>query len=139
MRPLHRERDTAFWVIRVGVALMFVSFGLDKFDSRPNSEWVSIFARIGLGQWFRVFTGWAEIVGGILLLPPVTRRAAAAVLGVTMAGAAVAHLTVLRDPIAALIPLVLGGIAVATGLHEPAYDIRGFAFRSKQARAERTR
>jgi len=52
----------AFWVIRFSVALIFVSFGLDKFDSRPGSEWVLIFTRIGLGQWFRVFTGVVEVV-----------------------------------------------------------------------------
>lgn len=129
MKPLRTQRDAAFWVIRVGVAFLFVAFGFGKFDSRPNSEWVSIFAKIGLGQWFRVATGWTEIVGGILLLPPATRIAGAAVLGVTMAGAAVAHLTVLGDPVSAIVPLVLGAIAVTTGLREPSYDLRDFTIR----------
>lgn len=123
------QGDTAFWVIRCGVAFIFVAFGIDKFDTRPNGEWVTIFARIGFGQWFRIFTGWVEITGGLLLLPPLTRRAGAALLGVTMLGAAIAHVTRLGDPVAAIVPLVLGGIAVATGLHEAPYDIRNLTGR----------
>jgi len=129
MNPPGPPRDAAFWVIRFGVALIFVSIGLDKFDSHPGSEWVLIFARIGLGQWFRVFTGVAEVLGGVLMGPRRTSRLGAIVLAATMLGAAAAHLTVLRDPLAALIPLVLGGIAVAVGLHEPSYDIRALMAR----------
>jgi putative oxidoreductase len=131
---LHAARDPAF-VIRFSVALLFIMFGFDKFDARPNSEWVSIFARIGLGQWFRVVTGWVEIAGGILLLPRATSRAGATILGATMLGAAVAHLTVLGDPLAALVPLILGGIAVATGLHQPEYDVRAFTLRHRGERS----
>jgi putative oxidoreductase len=130
---LHAPRDSAF-VIRFAVALLFVMFGFGKFDSRPNSEWVSIFARIGFGQWFRVVTGWAEIAGGILLLLRVTSRVGAAILGATMLGAAVAHLTVLGDPLTAVVPLILGGIAVAAGLQEPEYDVRAFTLRHRAER-----
>ena len=129
MTALRAHRDASFWVIRAGVALVFVAIGVDKFDSRPHSEWVVIFARIGLGQWFRVVTGWVEIIGGLCLLPPMTRRAGAAMLGATMLGAAIAHVTVLGDPVTAIVPFVLGAIAVATGLREPAYDLREYTFR----------
>jgi putative oxidoreductase len=125
--------DTEFWVVRIGVALLFVGIGIDKFDARPNSEWVGIFARIGLGQWFRVATGWVEIAGGVLLLAGATRRLGTAILAATMLGAAVAHLTVLGDPFSALIPLVLGGIAVGIGLHDPAYDLRDLGRRGASA------
>jgi uncharacterized membrane protein len=127
-------RDPAF-VIRFAVAVLFVMFGFGKFDSRPSSEWVTIFARIGLGQWFRVVTGWTEIAGGILLLLRVTSRAGAAILGATMLGAAVAHLTVLGDPLTAVVPLMLGGIAVATGLQDPEYDVRAFTLRRRAERS----
>jgi hypothetical protein len=96
---------------------------------------VAIFARIGLGQWFGVVTGSVEIAGGILLLPRVTSRVGAAILGATMFGAAVAHLTVLGDPLVAVVPLILGGIAVATGLHEPEYDVRAFTLRRRAERS----
>jgi putative oxidoreductase len=135
VKPLRRQSDRAFWVIRFGVALIFVLIGLDKFGAPAHNEWIAIFARIGLGQWFRVVTGCTEIAGGLLLLARATSRAGAVVLGLTMLGAAVAHLTVLGDPLTALVPLVLGAIGVATGLHEPAYDVRGFVLRSKQTTA----
>jgi putative oxidoreductase len=129
MKPQPPRRDAAFWVVRFGVALIFVSFGLEKFDARPNSEWVSIFARIGLGQWFRVFTGVVEVLGGLLLGTRWTGRYGAVILAATMAGAATAHLTVLHDPVATIVPLALGGIAVAVGLQEPSYDIRALMAR----------
>jgi putative oxidoreductase len=114
----------SFSVIRFGVALIFVSFGLGKFDARPGGEWVLVFARIGLGQGFRVFTGCVEVVGGVLLGLRLTSRYGAIILAATMVGAALAHVTVLRDPVSAVVPLALGGIAVAVGLQEPSYDIR---------------
>jgi hypothetical protein len=39
--------------------------------SFPNgTEWVGLFRQIGLGQWFRYFTGAVEILGGVLVLVP---------------------------------------------------------------------
>jgi putative oxidoreductase len=135
MQPLGRQPDSAFWVVRFGVALIFVLIGLDKFGAPAHNDWIAIFARIGLGQWFRVATGCTEIAGGLLLLARATSRVGAVVLGLTMLGAAVAHVTVLGDPLIALVPLALGAIGVATGLHEPAYDVRGFVLRSKHSTA----
>jgi putative oxidoreductase len=85
---------------------------------------VRIFARIGLGQWFRVATGLIEVAGGALLILPITKRLGAAVLAITMVGACVAHITVLHDPLTSIVPAVLGGIAVVVGLDEPCYDMR---------------
>ena len=66
-----------------------------------------------------MFTGVVEVLGGLLLGTRWTGRYGAVMLAATMAGAAMAHLTVLHDPVAAIVPLVLGGIAVAVGLQEP--------------------
>lgn len=116
--------DPGAWIIRLAVAIIFVMIGVDKFDSHPNREWVRIFARIGLGQWFRVATGLIEVAGGALLILPITKRLGAAVLAITMVGACVAHITVLHDPVTCIVPTVLGGIAVVVGLDEPGYDMR---------------
>jgi hypothetical protein len=35
--------------------LLFIFVGKSKFAD--HSEWVTIFAKIGFGQWFRYFTG----------------------------------------------------------------------------------
>jgi uncharacterized membrane protein YphA (DoxX/SURF4 family) len=78
----------ADWVLRGAIALAFVLFGVEKFQSAPGTEWVKLFGQIGLGQWFRYFTGIVEIAGGVLVLIPWTARIGLAILAVTMAGAA---------------------------------------------------
>jgi hypothetical protein len=51
-----RDRLTD-WVLRGGVALVFVLFGMEKLQSRPDGSWVKFFAAIGFRQWFRYATG----------------------------------------------------------------------------------
>ncbi|MBZ5578803.1 MAG: DoxX family protein [Acidobacteriia bacterium] len=97
------------WAFRLGVAAVFVMFGLDKFPSDPHSEWVRIFRQIGLGDWFRYFTGVVEVAGGLLVLVPRTALAGMIVLAVTMAGAVLAHVFRLHDGAYALLP---GAIAL---------------------------
>ena len=82
-----RDRLTD-WVLRGGVALVFVLFGLEKFNSRPDASWVKFFTAVGFGQWFRYVTGIVEVAGGLLVLIPKAARAGLALLAVTMACAA---------------------------------------------------
>jgi putative oxidoreductase len=63
-----------------------------------------LFAKIGLGQWFRYFTGGLEVICAVLLLIPGTAAIAAALLACTMAGAVLTHLFLLRDGYAAVFP-----------------------------------
>jgi NADH:ubiquinone oxidoreductase subunit 6 (subunit J) len=70
-----------------------------------------VFDKVGLGQWFRYFTGFLEVAAGIGLL--ISRYAfyAAVLLAIVMVGAIVAHLTVLGgSPAAPVLLLVLSGI-----------------------------
>jgi len=76
------------WVRRGGVAFAFVLFGLDKFPSRPDAQWVKFFQEVGIGQWFRYLTGVVEVLGGLLVLIPQTARAGLALLALTMGSAA---------------------------------------------------
>ena len=76
------------WILRGGIALVFVLFGMEKFPSGPESSWVKMFEQIGFGQWFRYFTGIVEVLGGVLVLIPRTATAGLALLACTMAGAA---------------------------------------------------
>ena len=85
-------------VLRGGVAFAFVLFGADNFHSGPGTEWVTLYAQIGWGQWFRYFTGVVEIVGGLLVLIPWTARVGLALLAATMAGAALILDFVVRRP-----------------------------------------
>jgi len=74
------------WMLRGGIAAAFVLFGVEKFPA--DSEWVKLFQEIGFGQWFRIFTGVVEILGGVLVLIPWTATAGLALLACTMASAA---------------------------------------------------
>jgi putative oxidoreductase len=56
------------WLLRGGIAVVFVLFGAEKFPSDPGSPWVKLFQQIGAGQWFRYFTGVMEVLGGVLVL-----------------------------------------------------------------------
>jgi uncharacterized membrane protein YphA (DoxX/SURF4 family) len=72
--------DVAGWMWRGLIAVLFVFIGWGKFNSAQNGEWVRIFAKIGLGQWFRVLTGIVEVGGGVLYLFPKTNKIGAALL-----------------------------------------------------------
>ena len=68
------------WILRGGIAVLFVLFGAEKFSSTPDSPWVNLFQQIGAGQWFRYFTGIVEVLGSVLLLIPWTVAAGLALL-----------------------------------------------------------
>jgi putative oxidoreductase len=98
------------WVLRAPVVLIFLYFGAMKFPNNPASPWPQLFAEIGLGQWFRYFTGTVEVVSAILLLIPRTSRIAAAALVCTMLGAILTHTFVIGVSPAILLPITLLGI-----------------------------
>ena len=100
------------WVLRAGVAVAFVLFGVDKFPSSPGAEWVRFFAQVGLGQWFRYATGVVEIAGGALLLIPAAANVGLMFLVCTMAGAVAIHVFVIRQPLNSIVPgALLCGLA----------------------------
>ena len=92
------------WLLRGGVGVCFLYIGWGKFA--PTGEWVAIFQQIGLGQWFRYFTGVVEMLGGALVLIPQLALAGYALLAVTMFGAAVADV-VFGHGVLAIIPVGL--------------------------------
>jgi len=86
------------WALRGGIAVAFVVFGAEKFSSDPGGGWVKLFHEIGIGQWFRYFTGVVEVLGGLLVLIPWTATAGLALLACTMASAALILTFVLGRP-----------------------------------------
>jgi uncharacterized membrane protein YphA (DoxX/SURF4 family) len=85
------------------LALVFLYFGANKL-SPHGIFWIELFAKIGIGQWFRYFTGSLEVICAVLLLIPRTSAIAAALLACTMAGAILTHIFTLRDGYAAVFP-----------------------------------
>jgi putative oxidoreductase len=98
-----RVVNLTLWLLQGLLALVFLYFGASKFSSR-ETFWTELFARIGMGQWFRYFTGSLEVVCAVLLLIPGTAAIAAALLACTMAAAILTHLFILRDGYAAVLP-----------------------------------
>jgi putative oxidoreductase len=102
------------WVVRGPIVLVFLAIGATKFNSDPHGQWVRIFTQIGLGQWFRYFTGVMQVTGALLLLTRWTRTLGAAMLACTMVGAAFVDIFVIHAVGYALAPLVLLGAVCAT-------------------------
>lgn len=105
-RPISRTSSILAWALQILVALAFLAAGSGKLvGAKPM---VAAFAKIGVGQWFRVLTGSLEVIGAIGLLIPRTTFFAALLLIAIMVGAIIAHLTVLGgNPTAAIVLLVL--------------------------------
>lgn len=106
------------WLIRAAVAFVFISSGLEKFGIGPGQEWVRIFAKIGLGVWFRYFTGALEVAGGMLLMIPFTAKVGAGLLILCMAGAIVCHILILGDPLSSIINIGLI-VAILAAARQP--------------------
>jgi uncharacterized membrane protein YphA (DoxX/SURF4 family) len=84
------------WILCLLLTFVFLLFGGMKLVGKPVM--VQEFNQVGLGQWFRYFTGTLEVAGAIGLLIPKVSRWAALLLAVVMVGALVAHFTVLHSP-----------------------------------------
>jgi len=91
-----RVWNLTLWVLQALLAAVFLLSGASKFSPRVVF-WSQLFARIGIGQWFRYFTGSLEVICAVLLLIPKTSAFAAALLACTMLGAVLIHLFILRD------------------------------------------
>jgi putative oxidoreductase len=98
-----RVSNLTLWVLQGLLAVLFMYSGASKF-SPHGVFWLELFARIGIGRWFRYFTGGLEVICAVLLLIPRTSAIAAALLACTMAGAILTHLLILRDGYAAVFP-----------------------------------
>jgi putative oxidoreductase len=101
-----KGRLITLWTLSALVALAFLGAGAAKLAGA--AAMVEVFEKVGLGQWFRYFTGLLEIVAGIGLLIPRYAFYAAVLLATVMVGAIIAHVTVLgSSPAAPVILLVL--------------------------------
>ncbi len=104
-----KGRLITLWSLSGLAALAFIAAGASKLAGA--AAMLELFDKVGLGQWFRYFTGLLEVSTGIGLL--ISRYAfyAAVLLAIVMVGAIIAHVTVLGgSPAPAAVLFVLSGI-----------------------------
>jgi uncharacterized membrane protein YphA (DoxX/SURF4 family) len=89
-----RVKTITVWVLRVLVGAMFILAGFMKLSGQPMM--VAEFDTVGLGQWFRYFTGALELVFGIGVLVPRYSVISAIMLLLIDIGAFIAQVTVLH-------------------------------------------
>jgi uncharacterized membrane protein YphA (DoxX/SURF4 family) len=93
--PVSRSKTIIVWILRALMAALFLFESYMKLTGQPMM--VSEFGTIGLGQWFRYFTGALELVGGVAVLLPATSLFATLLLLVVDVGAFAAQIAVLHD------------------------------------------
>lgn len=103
-RPKALAVSVARHLPAIAIGLLFIFIGYGKFANR--GVWVRIFEQIGLGQWFRIFTGIVQVTGGALIMPRRTRTIGALLLGCTMIGAAIVDVAIMGSPVV-IVPLLL--------------------------------
>jgi uncharacterized membrane protein YphA (DoxX/SURF4 family) len=103
------KQRSALRAVRGLVSLGFILFGTLKLIGVPMM--VAVFDHVGFGQWFRYVTGLIEVGSAIMLLSPRLVGPAALLLSGTMAGAIIAHFTVVPgSPVPAMVLLMLCGV-----------------------------
>ena len=105
IRPKKQQKvvNTIVWTLQALSALAFLATATYKLSGAPMM--VAEFELIGLGQWFRYFTGVLEILGAVALLVPRAAFYGAALLAMVIVGALIAHLAKLG--IAAAAPAII--------------------------------
>jgi putative oxidoreductase len=107
---LGRTGRIALWTVQIALAGMFLLAGSSKLLGAP--EMVGLFDAIGIGQWFRYFTGLIEVGSALALLVPALAVFGALALGTTMACAVATHLFIVGGSPAMPAILLLGSAAV---------------------------
>jgi putative oxidoreductase len=92
--PASRSKTIVLWILRILMAAPFLFASYMKLTDNPMM--VDEFNTIGLGQWFRYFTGALELAGGIAILVPSVSVFAALVLLAVDAGAFITQIAVLH-------------------------------------------
>jgi putative oxidoreductase len=84
----------AIWILRILVAGLFLFAAYMKLSGQQMM--IDEFNTVGLGQWFRYFTGLLELAGGILVLIPAWSVIGALIVLVVDIGAFFAQVFVIR-------------------------------------------
>ena len=98
------------WGLVLLLGLFFVAQGASKLFGITSAHWADRFVQWGYPPWFHRVVGLAEMISGVALFFPRTRKPAAVCLIAVMAGAFLTH--AIHGEIVRLIPpVVIGGMA----------------------------
>jgi len=106
-----RALTVILWTLQIVSAALFLFSGTLKLSGAPMM--VEMFGAIGLGQWFRYFTGGLEVISAVLLLVPSLARFGALALAVTMVGAILTHLFIIGGNPAVPVALLAATTTIA--------------------------
>jgi putative oxidoreductase len=106
-----RGLAVVLWTLQIVSAALFLFSGTLKLSGAPMM--VQMFGTIGLGQWFRYFTGGLEVISAVLLLVPSLGRFGALAMAVTMVGAILTHLFIIGGNPAVPIALLAATTTIA--------------------------
>jgi putative oxidoreductase len=101
-----KTQTIVIWALRAALAALFLFAAVMKLTGQPIM--VQEFDAVGLGQWFRYFTGALELAGGIaILIPSLSVLGALVVLlvdvGAFFAQAFVLHMDVVHTIVIAIV------------------------------------
>ena len=111
IQPTPAPRRIGTWVLQGIVAAAFFAAGSAKLAGADYM--VELFNDIGVGQWFRYFTGAVEVAGALALVAPGLIWLGGLGLGTTMIFAVLTHLFVLHtSPVPAIVLGALNALIV---------------------------
>jgi putative oxidoreductase len=120
-----KGKTIALWTLQILGAAMFAMAGFGKLSG--NEMHVGLFEAIGIGQWFRYFTGVVELGSAILLLVPALSGVGALLLSGTMVGAIATHLFIVGGSFAMPAVLLIAMLGVAYGRKDQTLKLIGRA------------
>jgi uncharacterized membrane protein YphA (DoxX/SURF4 family) len=84
-----KSTSRAVSVVAVLLGLVMVASGVTKLGGEPHQ--VAMFALVGLPSWFLSLVGTFEVIGGTLLIIPMTMPMGSLILSTIMVGALWTH------------------------------------------------
>jgi putative oxidoreductase len=114
MANVNRAR-VLVWTCAILLAVAFVLVGVSKLQGTSGIRWSERFTGWGYPAGSSAVVGVLEILGGLGVLVPRSRRPAAMLLAALMLGALGTHLLHAEFP-RVIPPLVLGGLALLVSL-----------------------
>ncbi|MFZ2158566.1 MAG: DoxX family protein [Bradyrhizobium sp.] len=101
-----KTKIITLWLLRILVAALFFLTASMKLSGQPMM--IENFDMVGLGQWFRYFTGVLEVMGAVAVLVPVASVMGAVLLllvdiGAFFAQAFILHMDIIHTIVIGLV------------------------------------